>query len=82
MISSKDEFKVYHARLELLLEGDIDNKMDRITSIEFGLDTKYLYIGTEKGLIHKFELPALKVVADEYQKGKNGEAPRAKMLKF
>jgi len=58
VISSKDEFKVYHGRLELLLEGDIDNKMDRITSIEFGLDTRYLYIGTEKGNIIKYELPS------------------------
>jgi hypothetical protein len=82
IISSKDEFKVYHARLELLLEGDIDNKMDRITSIEFGLDTKYFFVGTEKGLIHKYELPSPQEVADDYQRGKNGEAPRAKMLNF
>jgi len=79
IISSKDEFKVYHARLELLLEGDIDNKMDRITSIEFGLDTKYFYIGTEKGLIHKYELPSPQEVTDDYQRGKKGEAPKAKM---
>jgi len=58
VISSKDEFKIYHGRLELLLIGDIENKMDRITSIEFGLDTRYLYVGTEKGLIFKYDLPS------------------------
>lgn len=58
MVACKDEFKVYINRLDLLIEGDIDNKMDRIKSIEFGLDTKSLYLGTEKGLVIKYELPS------------------------
>ena len=66
VISSKDEFKIYIGRLELLLEGDIQNKMDKITAIEFGIDTKFLYVGTEKGLILKFELPSPAEVAEEY----------------
>jgi hypothetical protein len=36
--------------------------MDKITSIEFGIDTMKLYMGTEKGFIHIFELPSPKEV--------------------
>mmetsp|Transcript_20791 Transcript_20791/g.32049 ORF Transcript_20791/g.32049 Transcript_20791/m.32049 type:complete len:309 (+) Transcript_20791:2782-3708(+) len=78
VIACKDEFKVYHERLDLLLQGDINNKMDRISSIEFGLDLRNLYIGTEKGLIFKFYLPSPKQV-EEYEPGLNGEAPKIKL---
>ena len=52
VISSKDEFKVYYGRLDVLLVGNIGNNMDRITSIEFGIENKHLYVGTQKGFIH------------------------------
>ena len=39
VIACKDEFKVYHGRLDVLLQGNIENKQDKITSIEFGVDT-------------------------------------------
>ena len=54
--------------------------MDKITSIEFGIDTCKLYIGTEKGFIHVFELPSPKEVHKEYKKPKNGDAPKAKRI--
>ena len=80
VIACKDEFKVYHGRLDILLQGNIDNKMDKITSIEFGIDTQKLYIGTEKGYIHLFELPSPKEVRQEYKKPKDGGAPKAKRI--
>ena len=52
VISSKDEFRVYHGRLDVLLVGNIGNNMERITSIEFGIENKHLYVGTQKGFIH------------------------------
>jgi len=79
VIACKDEFKVYHERLDVLLQGDIDNKMDKISSIEFGLDHRNLYIGTEKGLIQKFFLPSPKQVMEEYEWGPNGEPPKIKL---
>jgi len=54
--------------------------MDKITSIEFGIDTCKLYIGTEKGFIHIFELPCPKEFHQEYKKPKNGETPKAKRI--
>ena len=58
VIACKEEFKVYTGRLEILIEGNIDDNEDSITCIEFGLEMKYLYIGSEKGLIRKYELPS------------------------
>ena len=78
VISCGDTFKVYHGRLELLLEGTIE--VDQITSIEFGMDTKSLFIGTAKGFVHQYELPSPKEVRDEYKKPKNGEAAQAKRI--
>lgn len=80
IISCDDIFKVYHGRLELLLEGDIDNRNDHITSIEFGIDTQRLFIGTSKGLVHEFELPSPKEVREDYKKPKSGEAPKARRI--
>ena len=78
VIAAKDEFRVYRGRLELLFVGDIENRTDSITSIEFGLETKSLYLGTLKGLVHKFELPSPSEVRKEYAKPANGEPPRAR----
>ena len=78
VISCGDTFKVYHSRLELLLEGTIE--VDQITSIEFGVETASLFIGTAKGFVHKFELPTPKEVRDENKKLKNGEAAKAKRI--
>ena len=64
----------------MLLEGSIQNKTDKITSIEFGLDTKYLYVGTDKSAIYKFELPSPKEVKEEYEMGPNNEAPRCRPI--
>mmetsp|Transcript_6435 Transcript_6435/g.10916 ORF Transcript_6435/g.10916 Transcript_6435/m.10916 type:complete len:228 (-) Transcript_6435:635-1318(-) len=75
VVACKDEFKVYIGRLDLLLQGDVDNKMDRISSIEYGIDLKHLYIGTEKGLIMKFELPSPQQVAEEYEVAHGDLAP-------
>ena len=79
VVTSADEFKIYHGRLMLLLEGDIGKGSDKITSIEFGLDTACLYLGTEKGFIRKYELPSPQQVAEEYD-SKKKSAPRAKMI--
>ena len=54
VVSCQDEFKVYHGRLELLMSG---NAGENITSIEFGVNTKYLYLGTSKGTVLKYDLP-------------------------
>lgn len=81
VISAKDEFKVYIGRMELLLEGDIDDNRDSIRCIEYGIDMKLLYIGTEKGKIFTFELPSRQEVEqndhNRYPRGKNNEPPRA-----
>ena len=53
-ITCQDEFKVYHGRLELLISGNVG---DKITSIEFGVKTKNIYFGTSKGTVIKYELP-------------------------
>ena len=37
---------------------------DNITSFEFGIDTRHLYVGTQKGNIHKFELPSPAIVEE------------------
>jgi hypothetical protein len=47
-VTCRDEFKVYHGRLELLMSG---NASDNITSIEFGLRAQNIYFGTSKGTI-------------------------------
>ena len=52
VIATKDEFKVYHGRLDILLVGNIQNNMDSITCLEFGIENKHLYVGTQKGFIH------------------------------
>lgn len=79
VISCGDTFKVYHGRLELLLEGTIE--VDQITSIEFGMESASLFIGTAKGFVHQFELPSPKEVREEYTKQKNAsEAPKAKRI--
>lgn len=80
VIASNDQFRIYQGRLELLLEGDIENRNDQITSVEFGIDTQKVFIGTSKGFIHQFELPVPKDVKLDYKKSKTGEAPRAKRL--
>jgi hypothetical protein len=71
-------FKVYIERLDLLLEGDINNNMDSICSIEFGIDTKHFYLGTLKGFIHKFELPSPEEVFNEYERGAKNQPPKAR----
>lgn len=84
VISARDVFKVYIGRMELILEGDIDDKRDSIKSIEFGIDMKLLYLGTEKGKIITYELPSRQEVeqndGNRYPVGANGEPPRARML--
>lgn len=81
VISARDEFKIYIGRMELLLEGTIDDNRDIIKSIEFGIDLKLLYIGTEKGKLFTFELPSRQEVEQNdhrrYPRGKNNEPPRA-----
>ena len=81
VISARDEFKIYIGRMELLLEGNIDDNRDIIKSIEFGIDLKLLYIGTEKGKLFTFELPSRQEVEQNdnrrYPRGKNNEPPRA-----
>lgn len=52
--------------------------MDFICSLEFGLDTKHLYVGTLKGYIHKFELPSPEEVRNEYVPEQEGEPPMAR----
>lgn len=78
IIACQTEFKVYHGRLDVLLEGEIDDSMDKIRSVDFALDMKYLYVGTEKGLLHRYELPSPQEVEEEYQRGENDEPPRMK----
>lgn len=51
-----------------------------ITSIEFGIDTCKLYIGTKKGYVHIFELPSPKEVHQEYKTKKNETVPKAKRI--
>lgn len=64
VISEKDKFSVYIGRLQLFMKGDVDNMNDNITSFEFGIDTRHLYVGTQKGNIHKFELPSPAIVEE------------------
>ena len=80
VIACKEEFKVYTGRLEILFEGNIDDNEDSITCIEFGLEMKYLYIGSEKGFIRKYELPSPQEVQEEYEKGPDGGTPHAKII--
>jgi hypothetical protein len=77
ILASKDSFRVYVDRLDILLQGTIENGQDSICSIEFGLDTKHFYLGTLKGYIHKFELPSPEEVRNEYEVVKEGEPPKA-----
>lgn len=79
VIACQNEFKIYHGRMDLLLEGEV-NGMDKIRSIEFGQDTKVLYVGTEKGQIYRFDLPSPQEVEEEYKKGDDDAAPKAKQL--
>lgn len=46
IISFENKFRVYFGRLELLLEGELDNEDDVIKSIEFGIEMRYFYFGT------------------------------------
>lgn len=68
VIACQNEFKVFSGRLELLIQGEVDG-MDKIRSIEFGLETKVLYVGTEKGHVYRYELPSPQEVEEEYEKG-------------
>ena len=67
--------------MELLLEGNIDDSRDSIRSIEYGIDLKHLFIGTEKGKLYQFELPSRQEVEQNdgkrYPRGPNNEPPRA-----
>ena len=78
IIACQTDFKVYHGRLDLLLKGEIDDSMDKIRSVEYALDMKYLYVGTEKGNIYRYELPSPQEVEEEYERGDLDEAPKAK----
>lgn len=88
--SNGSAFTVYHGRLEPLLQGDLNSsqgdkrrkKNDKITCIEFGADNCSFYLGTEKGLVRKYELPSPLQVQDEkeHYKAEQGEAPEARCL--
>ena len=54
--------------------------MDSITSLEFGIENRNLYVGTLKGFIHQFELPSPKEVENEYEPGEDGRPPNAKRV--
>ena len=58
VIACQIEFHVYFGRLDILLKGELEDSMDKVRSIEFALDMKYLYIGTEKGMMYRYELPS------------------------
>lgn len=55
---------------------------DKISAIEFGQDNEYFYLGTERGLIRKYELPSPIQAKDlnEYPIASGEEAPEAKMV--
>jgi hypothetical protein len=58
VVACDNEFRVFHDRLDPMIDGSIEKLHGKILSIEFGLDNKKLYIGTEKGYIYMFDLPS------------------------
>jgi hypothetical protein len=72
IVSSKDTFNIYHERLELLMAGEIDDTTDKITCIEFGLESQSFFLGTEKGNILRFDLPSPQQVREE-KRGRKDE---------
>ena len=54
---SGDEFRIYVDNLNFIRKGTVNQ--DTITALEYGNGNKYLYIGTKKGMIYRYELPDL-----------------------
>jgi hypothetical protein len=75
-LAKDTDFKLYHGRLDLLLRGSIDDsKHGNIRSAEYSLDMRFLYVGTEKGVIYKYELPSPQEVEETYEKTEEDEPP-------
>lgn len=94
VVACDSEFRVFIDRLDPLIEGNTDKANGKICSIEFGLDTKRLYLGTEKGFIYIFDLPSPDEVRGVYDEDgnqteeplpeyqcPNGQVPRAHAYK-
>lgn len=64
------EFQIYINKLDPYLKGEIgeigDN--DTIKCIEFGMDTRSIYFGTERGLIYKYDLISQQMMAEKQKK--------------
>ena len=58
VVACDNEFRVYIDKLDPFIEGTLPKLHGKILSVEFGLDTKKLYFGTEKGFIYMFDLPS------------------------
>lgn len=71
VVACDNEFRVYIDKLDPLIEGNMPKLHGKILSIEFGVDTKKLYFGTEKGFIYMFDLPSPDEVRGVYDE--NGD---------
>lgn len=58
VVACDNEFRVYIDRLDPLVEGSTEKDHGKILTIEFGIENKKLYLGTEKGYIYTFDLPS------------------------
>jgi hypothetical protein len=80
VVACDSEFRVYIDRLDPLIEGNTDKANGKIQSIEFGLDNKKLYFGTDKGYIYTFDLPSPDEVRGVYDE--NGEQTEKPLTEY
>lgn len=73
MTYSGDEFRIYVGNLNFIRKGTV--RQDTITTLGFGNENRFLYIGTKKGLIYRYELPDLTEIS-ALQKKKDEEAAK------